>query len=526
MKNRIKYLLLGISITCLFPSCTDWLDLKPVDNIVVEDFWKNASDVESVVLSCYRSMLEDGYVSRLIVGGELRSDNIVLGRGTTNDAGEKRDLNHILEANILPSNRFVSWGSFYSVINYCNTVLHYAPNVVDVDPDYTEGMLRANEAEALAIRALTYFYLVRIYKEVPFVTSPSIDDTQEFQVPKSSEDYILDELEKDLLIAEKFAVKEWPKYQHTKGRVTKNMVRALLADIYLWRSKYDQCIAMCDKILSEVVTTEDIQSGVTLTGRELKLLDYSQQDPFTLIFLSGNSRESIFELQFDADEKKNTKVFDFYGSAERNGELSATPLTEWGLFKTTDYRGKDSYMPEELGYYNIFKYVGDERIYSATGNLYQLRSSSSTTPNWIIYRLADIMLMKAEALAELGSSENLEEALELVNKIYLRSNPGLTRSPFVIEDYNTKTLMQTLVLEERQREFLFEGKRWFDLMRLVKRDGDSNRLLSYVLRKYLNQDIVKSKWSITNALYLPIHQDELNSNQELVQNPFYETVLN
>lgn len=519
-----------MSLICLSPSCTDWLDLKPIDNIVVEDFWKNASDVEAVVLACYRSMLEDGYMSRIIVGGELRSDNIVIGRGTTDDADEKRALTNILEANILPSNRFVSWGSFYSVINYCNTVLHYAPDVVDIDPDYTKGMLRANEAEALAIRALTYFYLVRIYKEVPYVTEPSIDDTQEFKIPKSSEDAILDQLEEDLISAETYAVKQWPKGAHTKGRVTKNMVRALLADIYLWRSKYDECITMCNKILAETTTVTDILNGAEFTAHDLMFLDNTYfSNPFQEIFLEGNSFESIFELQFDADEKRSTKVFDFYGSLERNGELSATPLTEWGLFRTTDLRGLDSYLPEALGYFNIFKYVGSSRIYSTSGtSTYTYRSSASTTPNWIIYRLPDIMLMKAEALAELETSDTdeLEEALEMVNTVFMRSNPGLAKSPYAIEDYSSRTLMQELVSEERQREFLFEGKRWFDLMRMVKRDGNSNRLLSYVLRKYLNQDIVKSKWSIINALYLPIHQDELSSNPALVQNPFYETVLN
>lgn len=72
--------------------------------------------------------------------------------------------------NILPTNSYTSWSSLYTLINYCNTVLYYAPMVID--PNFTVAELNAKQAEVLTLRALAYFYLVRVYKDVPLVLNP------------------------------------------------------------------------------------------------------------------------------------------------------------------------------------------------------------------------------------------------------------------------------------------------------------------------------------------------------------------
>ena len=82
------------------------------------------------------------------------------------------------------------------------------------------------------------------------------------------------------------------------------------------------------------------------------------------------------------------------------------------------------------------------------------------------------------------------------------------------------------MFDERQREFLFEGKRYFDLLRRIRRTGDlSNVVSTYLLRKYESQDqaTVLTRLNTLNALYLPIHKDELKVNKLLNQNPFYAT---
>jgi hypothetical protein len=125
--------------------------------------------------------------------------------------------------------------------------------------------------------------------------------------------------------------------------------------------------------------------------------------------------------------------------------------------------------------------------------------------------------MKAEASVELN---NMEEALRLVNRTYLRSNQ--TSDSLQLTNYASKADMEKLVLRERQRELMFEGKRWFDLMRLVRRKGDPTTILAYLSPKLTGGNMQIKKMSVMNALYMPVLKSELEINPKLTQNPFYE----
>jgi starch-binding outer membrane protein, SusD/RagB family len=128
-----------------------------------------------------------------------------------------------------------------------------------------------------------------------------------------------------------------------------------------------------------------------------------------------------------------------------------------------------------------------------------------------------VLLMKAEALVQL---ERNEEALRLVNETYLRANE--VSDSLLIGNYASQIDMEKLVLRERQRELMFEGKRWFDLMRLVRRKNDPTAMLAYISPKLTGDNMQIKKMSVMNALYMPILKSELEINTELVQNPFYE----
>lgn len=512
MKTRYYTLLLGF-MTIMLSSCADWLFIQPAGKVVLDDYWKTESDVDNVVASCYRSMVEDSYIKKLIVYGELRSDNITLGYA------DQEELMKINEGNILPTNSYASWSSFYQIINYCNIILHYAPSAQQNDPYFSMAKLNAKMAEVLAIRALNYFYLVRAFGQVPYITTASLSETQDFEVAKSSEDVILDGIEADLIKAEGWAMTTYGTSESNKGRITKNAIRALLADIYLWRNKYDECITYCDKVLSD--------NSLSLIPAKL--------DPYETVFGIKNSKESIFELQFSPNNKTyNAAVNEFYG---RKGEVAGkfTPVLKVvcenpELFDLddksvyTDLRRKD-YISGKVKSkdYNIFKYCGLYRLEGSEGNddVYNYRDPNSSPANWIIYRLPDIMLMKAEALVQLG---NFPPALQLVNTTYMRSHPTLANADTLkASNYTIKSEMEELVLKERQRELLFEGKRWYDLMRMARRDSSTSRLLVKVLSKYTdNIGEIGSKLKDMNALYFPIHEDELNANSKLVQNPYYD----
>jgi starch-binding outer membrane protein, SusD/RagB family len=88
--------------------------------------------------------------------------------------------------------------------------------------------------------------------------------------------------------------------------------------------------------------------------------------------------------------------------------------------------------------------------------------------------------------------------------------------------YGNVAEMSKLVLLERQRELMFDGKRWFDLVRLSNRENSTEKLVGYVRRKYTsNLGTIMSKLSVIDGLYMPIYTNELINNNSLVQNPYY-----
>jgi starch-binding outer membrane protein, SusD/RagB family len=140
--------------------------------------------------------------------------------------------------------------------------------------------------------------------------------------------------------------------------------------------------------------------------------------------------------------------------------------------------------------------------------------------NFIIYRLADVMLLRAEALAHLGEAEK-NEAAALINTV--RKRAGLDSLDFINETTPVDVFVQ-IILKERAMELAMEGKRWFDLVRNATNENDPEILLSRVVtsRSVANRAQVRSRLVDTRAWYLPITRTELALNPNLVQNPYYQ----
>jgi hypothetical protein len=145
-----------------------------------------------------------------------------------------------------------------------------------------------------------------------------------------------------------------------------------------------------------------------------------------------------------------------------------------------------------------------------------LRTANERDAHWIIYRYADINLIKAEALIELN---RFAEANVLIGETVSRA--GLS-----YEGQFTKELSRTELLRERSREFNFEGKYWFDVLRVAKRNNFEKKqiIIDMILTgaDIKQRAILASKVHDTMSYYLPIHNDELIYNQNLVQNPYYD----
>ena len=552
IKNIILPLAVGCGLATATTSCSDFLDILPMNDVVLENYWTEKADVTSVMNSCYETLEHSDALVRFCVWGELRSDDIRLGANVPNE------INEILKENLLPSNPFCNWSKFYECINRCNIVCHYAPIVQSIDPNYTEDEMLANVAEATTLRSLCYFYLIRTFRDVPYTTEPSIDDTQNYILPATPFDAVVDSLITSLEQVKGNAVRRYftdesaSAYQNS-CKITRWAVYALLADLYLWKGDWDNAIRYCDLVIDykrqqykEMLEREGSVNNIALVDSIPMLLTKPVRSTvcgsaYTSIFGVGNSFESIFELYFAANQSQQNVLVNSYYSYNGNimGRLSAPDFLfkevsqgNNSIFKRTDGRAYEAVEMTNSSY-AISKYAFTRVSYSTQNvtsdkdlHLSTSRRSGGTA-NWIFYRLSDMILIKAEALIERNLEGDFEKAFALIDIVNKRSNDavpgGLHTSTLKFSDYaDSKAAMEDLVMEERQREFVFEGKRWFDLVRLARRDGINDRLVSLVSRKYIeNVNALKIKLADPNIIYFPYAKSELKVNPLLKQNPAY-----
>ena len=573
-RNIIKTLVLGavVAMTC---SCEDFLTIYPTDKVVLENYWKTKTDVENVVANSYRKMIQSSFTERLIVWGELRGDNVILGNNPSTN------VKNIMEANLLAENGYNDWSHFYSIINNCNIVMHFAPEVMNEDPDFTQGDLDVTMGEMLALRALCHFYLVRTFRDIPLLKEAMIDDSQNLyqaqSTPLEALDFILDDLYKAEGLV--MASGNYPNISDNKGRITKNAVRAIIADALLWKAAfaqyaakgddqgvkqyYTECIAFCDSALNDQLRYNlnyEEENNVKSDGKIDEVYPLEHQPvkntgnatyldlPYYKVFYQGNNRrESIFELQHtNISEGGNYHVPYFYGYDYKVGQLSAprymAETGSQGLYKATDYRrvtniniptsGEVDMYPIIKGTYRYASGTIEKPEYPSNNKLATTGDSryiSEKNMNTILYRTSDVMLMKAEALAlrndtVVPGNQDLRKSFELVKAVYYRSNPYKVTNADSIKYSSDAATMQALVLEERQRELAFEGKRWYDLVRKALRDGQTNDMLDVLVdHKYeTNQKAIRSKMAAIDCLFFPIYQREIETNPLLKQNPAYE----
>lgn len=564
--NKIGKATLMMTAVFSLGSCNDFLELKPLNEIVLENYWKDKSDVESLVISCYSGMVNYDFMTRLFVWGDVRSDDVVYSK-----SGQDNNLRMIAEENILETNPFMKWESFYQVINRCNTVIHYAPIVAQKDPNYTDSELKANIAEATWIRSFCYFYLARTFRDIPYVNKPSIDDTDikgDYHVPPMPFKDLLKQLTEDLEAVKNNAIRYYPPMEsgynkitnpYNTSRVTTCAMYALLADLYLWQDEYQKCIECTQKVLEYKVNTyEELKQERPAYVSDIKL--YSGIYPLIMdrpqgskntgyahssIFGQGNSFESIFEINYYHGNEHNPlsytnsqkRQFAFFYNVNDNGTFEAYKINAESIakdankyFKYTDNRGYCYFESTDNNCF-ITKFTHRQFLFeplTATGTnpKIALESLHSGYQNWLIYRLTDIMLMRAEALIELGSEENLKEAFQLISTVYNRSNnldEGETNT-LVESNYASQASMRELVRLERHRELMFEGKRWFDLVRYALRDGYNDDLIIAVLAKQeKNANKIRVQLQSKDALFWPYAESETDLNHYLMQNPAYIT---
>ena len=575
MKKTYYYIASALCAAGSLTSCADFLEIKPQNEIILEDFWNEKADVDNVVMGCYSALQDEAVRKRMMIWGEVRSDNVMSGQNINNDV----NLYNILKENITAMNTYTTWEGFYDVINRCNTVLLYAPEVAAADPGYTQGDLNATIAEVTALRSLCYFYLIRTFRNVPYSSVAFTDDDQVMDLPATPFEDVLDSLVTDLERVKDMAVVRYPETQprYQTGRITREAIYAMLCEMYLWKKDYDNCIKYAELVIAS--KKEAYEEEFTKGGRNITLLTnrtlLEQRlngyplvndalsgnafgEAYEKIFIQGVSRETIFELSYDQNPSSsgmasNSAISSLYGNSNnKTGYLAASSAVTGDISTTsgrTIYEDKNKMLDSRL-FINCDPDEGSITKFATRSITIQSNQTSASlqgtsyfasgenSSQWIIYRLPDIMLLEAEALCQKmqeGSEETaieynaplLDKAFTLVNAINKRSicktrledADTLKRT-----DYTTKSLMEELVKRERQRELMFEGKRWYDVVRYCLRAGNTDPAIAVVTRRDdVNSQFAQNFFKKMDAIFWPYNLEEMKVNKNLEPNPVYGT---
>ena len=625
--NKIysKFLLAGSLLMggMALTSCEDFLTVLPTNQITEDDFWNDKNDLDNVRAGAYRQLTISDVTKRILYWGELRSDNFA-----QNDMTQT-DITYLQTAILQPTQGMFKWGHFYTGINYCNKVLERGEKMTqeghEVDPSFRKGDWLPIKAEMQAVRALNYFYLVKAFRNVPFVTkSVSTDaEAKASRIAATPGVVILDSLCYQLEVAKTYARDKFSNSSETKGRFTKRAIYALLADMYVWRgSMLSKALAKGDTLYKEDGTAytegqlnsmaadcfqkaidncdyvmecmqKDYDEKLLLSGaKEEEDINRIEAYPYlsyinsrastnvydwnyVYLWVNKNDDESVFELQYDGDQNVNSAIGDYLakyesGNLSNGAMIGASILSSSAMatvnpdrgFGKTDIRLLETYdfkttTATQVYHKNIntgFTIKDIKDVSQGFSGKPNYRARATMNANWPVYRLADVMLLKAEAIARkflvmntdvaASTDENTDGALvnegfKLVNALFKRSNPALRadnsngseyRCDRLKNDYATAGTAKkasdllTLVYNERQREFVGEGKRWFDIVRQAEFTNDAQTTLTtYITLPTATRNRLKQLWS----LYNPINTDEMKINGveyggKLVQNPVWD----
>ena len=470
-------------------SCEKFLELEPVsESVAVTNtsadsiYYKSASEVEAALAGAYSDFKNEYYQLDYFVNGDAQSDDAYAG-------GDNPSNFQIDDYKLDATNTNVSrdWRYLYSTIGKVNTVINNVSAVTD--PALTADRKAEIIGEASFIRAFMYFQLVQLWGDVPLqltevktISAANLDEIYSIIFPaRAAQADVYRQIIVDLETA-------LPKVRSTaqhKGFVTKGAVNALLAKVYATQEPHDwaKVKEYCDAVIA---------GGYTL------LPDYDQ----LWNNAAENTAESIFEINYNGgitDGNWGTKIF-------RGLDWKKFNLPSNDLEKAFDAEGDTKRKAASITFQDVSGKWSDAhwpQTHYPFINKYR-NFNEGSSQNYIFIRLADILLLKAEALNELGDQAG---AITLVNQIRTRVN--LPNTPAT-----SQADLRLAIEKERRLELAFEGIRWFDLKRTGRAIAVANAAVG--------PNGENLGYNLTpNRLVWPIPQSDLDKNTKLTQNPGY-----
>ncbi len=487
--KKLSYITILLGGITLLPSCQDQLNLQPVSQTVVGgdgtgtagSSITNAATAESALAGCYaifKSGSAEYYVMDYFIMGDGRSDNSYA--GADNSAWFEIDEFRILSTNAVAAR---DWRYLYNHIASANSIIANVPKVTDTSLSAERKAQIVGEAKF--IRARAYFDLVRLFGDIPLVVDelPTITSSNVEQIygqlypASSAADAVYTQIVKDL---DEAAVTV-PKTGPNKMTITPGAVHTLLAKVHATKKNWEKVKTNADLVIG---------LGYSLLPNFEELWDGNHE----------NSAEAIFELNFtDWATGGNWGTGMFYGTDWKKFNTPSNDLIRaYDDEKDVVRKGSTIFTADVTGKWSD-KYWALTKFPFA----YKMRKGDASQ-NIIMYRLADVLLLKAEALNETG---DIAGAKTLLNQVRTRAKlPANTSAD--------QASLRLAIEKERRLELAFEGQRWYDLVRTGRaipvmqavKDGNGNSL-NYSLSE--------------NKLFLPIPQGEIDKNANLKQNLGY-----
>lgn len=492
---KINKIYLLISLVVLSAGCSDdFLDRQPLDTINTENYPANGEELVTLVNGAYQPMQRPKLYNLRMWTTDIIAGNSIVGAGGGTDGIETTNM-----ANFVTSTDNAGaldlWRGPWPGILMSNIVLETAPTIENIE----EEILNRSMGEAYFLRAHYYNILATFFGDVPLVTVPqsSDDDLLPSRDPVAD---VYAQIIEDLTQASSLLPTKSSYGNENLGRVPRGAAFALLAKVHLKLGNYQMAL--------------DAATEVENLGYQL---NENYADNFSIN--NENSIESIFEVQYAAnagedfwsDDNQSSWASPFMGPRGANfvagGYGWNQPTEEFvSQYEEGDLRKDVTILYEGGPQFDGKEYDSD---FSNTGYnvrkflvpLSEVSTFDNSPLNFPVLRFADILLVKAEALNELGRTSEAEDYLNMVrNRAGLEDiTSGLSESEF-----------QEAVLNERRIELAFEGQRWLDLIRVE--DGQYG--LDFL------QSIGKNNAAQKHLLF-PIPQIELDRNPNLTQNPGY-----
>jgi hypothetical protein len=487
--GRARLLALSLLLLVAPTACNDLLTESPKDRISTDAFYQTAADAKAAIAAAYRPLSTGA-----IWGTNLQwALNASTDEARVGPEEENPNIVALTQLTWTTTNPYVAgstasggvWAGIYLMITRANLAIEKVPGIA-----MDETQKNQIVAEAKFLRALGYFYLVRLYGDVPLVLTSAEQLALGARTPQAD---IFTQIVKDATEAEAVLPASWGATD--KGRATKASAEALLTEQYIWRKDWGNAATNARKI---------IDSGI-----------YGLQANYINAFLpnSQNRNEEIFAAQ--SSSVTGAPAIDI-AAWEYPRNMNPNSNGGWGTWQPLqafmdtypagDYRREVSFFSSGLD--------PSGKLVTFLPHVYKFRPTArpgQQDVNWPIYRYADVLLMYAEALNEQGQTAT---AVTYINMVRARARNGTgsenRTSPADVSAALGQAGLRAAIFSERQWELAYEGKRWFDLVR----QGFT------VFQAALSKDPTATNITATRMVW-PIPQAQIDLNPKLTQNPGY-----